>query len=54
MLVLGVGLAAAVLFIAGFALSVMCGMLYEIVPFLAFLHLQQRIGACTGEVSQSG
>lgn len=40
-----VALAAAVLFIAGFALSVVCGMLYKIVPFLVFLHLQQRIGA---------
>jgi hypothetical protein len=40
-----VALASAVLFIAGFALSVVCGMLYKIVPFLVFLHLQQRIGA---------
>jgi hypothetical protein len=38
-------LLAALLFIAGFAISVVCGMLYKIVPFLVFLHLQQRIGA---------
>jgi len=35
----------AVLFIAGFALSVMSGMLGKIVPFLVWLHLQQRIAA---------
>jgi hypothetical protein len=38
-------MAAAVLFIAGFAIPVVCAMLYKIVPFLVFLHLQQRIGA---------
>ncbi len=37
-------LAAALLFLLGFALSVICGMLYKIVPFLVWLHLQQRIG----------
>ncbi|TAK54417.1 MAG: hypothetical protein EPO25_07065 [Gammaproteobacteria bacterium] len=37
-------LAPAVLFLAGFALSVVSGMLYKIVPFLVWLHLQQRIG----------
>ena len=37
-------LAPAVLFLAGFALSVINGMLYKIVPFLIWLHLQQRIG----------
>ncbi|MBK6727263.1 MAG: hypothetical protein IPG63_08400 [Xanthomonadales bacterium] len=36
---------AVTLFIAGFALSVVCAMLYKIVPFLVWLHLQQRIGA---------
>ncbi len=39
-------LAAAVLFVGGFALSVVAGMLYKIVPFLVWLHLQQRLGAC--------
>lgn len=33
------------LFFAGFSISVLCAMLYKIVPFLVFLHLQQRIGA---------
>ncbi len=37
-------LAATLLFLLGFALSVICGMLYKIVPFLVWLHLQQRIG----------
>ena len=36
---------AITLFIAGFALSVVCAMLYKIVPFLVWLHLQQRISA---------
>ena len=36
---------AVMLFIAGFALSVVCAMLYKIVPFLVWLHLQQRISA---------
>ena len=37
-------LAPALLFLPGFALLVVCGMLYKIVPFLVWLHLQQRIG----------
>jgi hypothetical protein len=37
------GLAAALLFLLGFALSVVNGMLYKIVPFLVWLHLQQRL-----------
>lgn len=37
-------LAPGLLFLAGFAFSVMNGMLYKIVPFLVWLHLQQRIG----------
>lgn len=38
-------LLAGVLFMAGFALSVVNAMLYKIVPFLIWLHLQQRISA---------
>ncbi|MCC7256966.1 MAG: hypothetical protein IT486_01180 [Gammaproteobacteria bacterium] len=34
----------AVLFLAGFALSVVQGMLLKIVPFLVWLHLQQELG----------
>lgn len=37
-------LAPALLFLTGFAFSVVNGMLYKIVPFLVWLHLQQRIG----------
>ncbi|MBM5811692.1 MAG: hypothetical protein FJ191_06960 [Gammaproteobacteria bacterium] len=47
-------LAPALLFLAGFALSVVNGMLYKIVPFLVWLHLQQRIGehpAARGQVA---
>ncbi len=36
-------LAATLLFLLGFALSVINGMLYKIVPFLVWLHLQQRL-----------
>ena len=36
-------LAASLLFLLGFALSVVNGMLYKIVPFLVWLHLQQRL-----------
>ncbi len=36
-------LAAVLLFLLGFALSVVNGMLYKIVPFLVWLHLQQRL-----------
>ena len=38
-------LAPAVLFIAGFALAVVNGMLLKIVPFLVWLHLQQQLAA---------
>jgi len=37
------GVAASLLFGLGFALSVVNGMLYKIVPFLLWLHLQQRL-----------
>jgi hypothetical protein len=36
-------LAAGVLFLAGFALSAVNGMLYKIVPFLVWLHLNNRL-----------
>ena len=36
---------ATVLFLAGFALSVASGMLYKIVPFLVWLHWQQRLSS---------
>ncbi len=39
------GLAPAVLFVAGFALAVINGMLLKIVPFLVWLHLQQQLAA---------
>jgi len=38
-------LALAVLFVAGFGLSIVFAMLYKIVPFLVWLHLQQRLAA---------
>jgi hypothetical protein len=37
-------LALGVLFIAGFALTTVNGMLYKIVPFLTWYHLQEAIG----------
>lgn len=40
-------LAATLLFLLGFALSVVNGMLYKIVPFLVWLHLQQRLATRT-------
>lgn len=39
-------LAATLLFLLGFALSVVNAMLYKIVPFLVWLHLQQRLASC--------
>ncbi len=39
-----------VLFIAGFAVSVVCGMLYKIVPFLAWFHLQAQLQARAGSI----
>lgn len=41
----GLALAASLLYLLGFALSVVNGMLYKIVPFLVWLHLQQRLSA---------
>ena len=38
-------LALGVLLIAGFALSAINGMLYKIVPFLAWYHLQEEMAA---------
>ncbi|MBI5331534.1 MAG: hypothetical protein HZB71_13110 [Betaproteobacteria bacterium] len=43
----GVELMAGLLFLAGFALSVVNGMLYKIVPFLAWFHLQAQRGLMT-------
>jgi len=37
-------LLAGLLFLIGFAVSVVTGMLYKIVPFLAWFHLQARLG----------
>jgi hypothetical protein len=39
-----------VLFIGGFAVSVVCGMLYKIVPFLAWFHLQAQLQARAGSI----
>lgn len=39
-----------VLFIGGFAVSVVNGMLYKIVPFLAWFHLQAQLQAKTGTI----
>ncbi len=39
-----------VLFLAGFAVSVVCGMLYKIVPFLAWFHLQAQLQARAGTI----
>ncbi len=41
-----------ILFFAGFAASVICGMLYKIVPFLVWLHLQQKLVAGGKRMSQ--
>jgi hypothetical protein len=43
----GAPLVAGVLFLLGFALSVVNGMLYKIVPFLAWFHLQAQKGLMT-------
>lgn len=48
----GQSLAPGVLFIAGFALSTVNGMLYKIVPFLTWYHLQQTIGRDAPNVNQ--
>lgn len=37
-----VNTALGILFMLGFALSIVCGMLYKIVPFLAWFHLQAQ------------
>ena len=39
-----------VLFIGGFAVSVVSGMLYKIVPFLAWFHLQAQLQAHAGSI----
>jgi hypothetical protein len=39
-----------VLFIVGFAVSVVSGMLYKIVPFLAWFHLQAQLQARAGSI----
>ena len=39
-----------VLFIGGFAVSVVSGMLYKIVPFLAWFHLQAQLQARVGSI----
>ena len=41
----GYGLFLGLLMIVGFAMSVINGMLYKIVPFLVWFHLQSRRGA---------
>ncbi len=43
-------LVLGVLFIGGFAVSVVNGMLYKIVPFLAWFHLQSQSGARAGSI----
>ncbi len=43
-------LALDVLFIGGFAVSVVNGMLYKIVPFLAWFHLQAQLQARAGTI----
>lgn len=42
-------LLAALLFLLGFATSVVSGMLYKIVPFLAWFHLQAQLGFKPGQ-----
>lgn len=42
-------LAAALAFLLGFAVSVVIGMLYKIIPFLAWFHLQAQIGFKPGQ-----
>lgn len=39
-----------ILFLAGFAVSVVNGMLYKIVPFLAWFHLQSQLQAKAGSI----
>ena len=39
-----------ILFIGGFAVSVVTGMLYKIVPFLAWFHLQSQLQARAGSI----
>ena len=39
-----------VLFIGGFAISVVSGMIYKIVPFLAWFHLQAQLQARAGSI----
>lgn len=44
-------LLAGLLFLIGFATSVVTGMLYKIVPFMAWFHLQARMGFKRGQPS---
>jgi len=44
-------LLAGLLFLIGFATSVVTGMLYKILPFLAWFHLQARVGFRPGQPS---
>ncbi|MDD5388703.1 MAG: hypothetical protein PHD37_05130 [Gallionellaceae bacterium] len=44
-------LLAGLLFLIGFATSVVTGMLYKIVPFMAWFHLQARVGFKRGQPS---
>lgn len=41
---------AGIIFLLGFAVSVVSGMLYKIVPFLAWFHLQTQTGAKAGTI----
>lgn len=43
-------ISAGLLFLLGFAASVVSGMLYKIVPFLAWFHLQSQTGAKAGSI----
>lgn len=43
-------LSAGIVFLLGFAASVVNGMLYKIVPFLAWFHLQSQTSAKAGEI----
>ena len=44
------GLLLGVVFLGGFAVSVVSGMLYKIVPFLAWFHLQAQLQAKAGTI----
>lgn len=46
----GAQLSLGILFLLGFAVAVVNGMLYKIVPFLAWFHLQAQTGARAGSI----